>query len=301
MAELSGVFAASVTPFDRQTGAVDHSWIRGHLAFLRAMGCDGVVPLGTNGEGPSLSVAERLAVVDTVVDAADGLAVVPGTGCASLTDTIELTRAALAAGALSVLVIPPFYFKNVSPQGVLIYYQRLCDGALQPGQQLLLYHFPQMSAVPIADSVVGGLASSHPGCVAGIKDSSGDLDSVLHWNVDFPELKVFAGSDYLASDVYAAGVSGTISAAANITPNLIQAVRRAIQDGQDPSEVQGQLDTVRGWLSDFPMRAATKFLVSFYGNLEPTAVRPPMIELTDQQRRELQALAVQLDIKVARS
>lgn len=289
--ELSGVFAASVTPFDAHSGEIDHSWVGRHLTYLRSRGCDGVVPLGTNGEGPSLSVAERKAVIETVVAAAGGLTVVPGTGCASLVDTIELTRFALAVGAVSALVIPPFFFKNVAPAGVLAYYQRLCDAALQPGQQIMLYHFPKLSAVPISDEVVAGLHESHPGCVAGVKDSSGDFESVIHWNQLFPWLRVFAGSDSLASQVYAAGVAGTITAAANVAPHLIQAVRQAVLHGQDPSSAQGQLNTVRSWLERYNMHPATKFLLTIFAGLPPIAVRPPLIELTPDQRAELTTLA----------
>lgn len=288
---LAGVFAASVTPFDPHTGQVDHPWIVRHLAYLRSRGCDGVVPLGTNGEGPSLSVDERKAVIDTVMAHADGLTVVPGTGCASLTDTVELTRYALRAGAASALVIPPFFFKNVSPVGVLAYYRRLCDGALQPGQGIMLYHFPRLSAVPISDEVVAGLQESHPGCVLGVKDSSGDLESILHWNRLFPWLRVFAGSDSLASQAYAGGVAGTITAAANVVPHLVQAVRQAVLAGRDPSPCQQRLNTLRGWLERHNMHPATKFLLTRFAGLPPTAVRPPLTELTEAQRSELAALA----------
>lgn len=294
MRKLRGVFAANVTPFDPVDGAIDHGWMKRHLAYLRARGCDGIVPLGTNGEGPSLSVAERKAVIDTALAAADGLAVVPGAGCASLPDTVELTRHALAAGADAVLVIPPFFFKNVSQAGVLAYYRRLCDAALQPGQQILLYHFPKMSAVPIGDEVVAGLHDSHPGCVAGVKDSSGDFASVRHWNALFPWLQVFAGSDTLASDAYQAGVAGTITAGANVAPDLIQGVRQAVLAGQDPSPFQARLNIVRGWLERSPsMHAATKFLLTVFAGLPLSAVRPPLVDLDAAQRSDLAALAAE--------
>ncbi len=292
MSRLAGVFAANVTPFDPTSLAIDHGWMRRHLAWLRARGCDGIVPLGTNGEGPAMSVAERKAVIDTAIAAAAGLAVVPGTGCASLPDTVDLTRHALAAGADSVLVIPPFFFKNVSEAGVLAYYQRLCDAALQPGQQLLLYHFPKLSAVPIGDAVVVGLAESHPGCVAGIKDSSGDFASIVHWNKLFPELRVFAGSDSLAGQATAAGVAGTITAGGNLIPDLLQGVRQAVLAGQDPAPFQEQINLVRGWLERSPsMHAATKFLLTRFAGLPQTAVRPPLLNLNDAQRAELDTLA----------
>ncbi len=292
MSRLAGVFAANVTPFDPASLAIDHGWMRRHLAYLRARGCDGIVPLGTNGEGPAMSVAERKTVIDSALAAADGLAVVPGTGCASLPDTVELTRYALQAGADSVLVIPPFFFKNVSHAGVLAYYQRLCDAAVQPGQQILLYHFPQLSMVPISDAVMAGLRQSHPGCVAGVKDSSGNFDSIVHWNKLFPDLRVFAGSDSLASRAHAAGVAGTITAGGNLVPDLLQGVRQAVLAGRDPAPIQERLNEVRGWLERSPsMHAATKFLLTRFAGLPQTAVRPPLIDLDDAQRAVLAALA----------
>jgi 4-hydroxy-tetrahydrodipicolinate synthase len=298
MSRLAGVFAANVTPFDPVTLAIDHGWMRRHLAWLRERGCNGIVPLGTNGEGPAMSVAERKGVIDTALDAAGGLAVVPGTGCANLPDTVELTRYALQAGADSVLVIPPFFFKNVSDAGVLAYYQRLCDAALQPGQQLLLYHFPKLSGVPIGDEVVAGLHTSHPGCVAGVKDSSGDFESIIHWNRLFPELRIFAGSDSLASKATAAGVAGTITAGGNLVPDLLQGVRQAVLGGQDPAPTQEQVNVVRGWLERSPsMHAATKFLLTRFAGLPQTAVRPPLVDLNAAQRAEL---AVQADAFLVR-
>ena len=292
MHKLSGVFAANVTPFDPATLAVVPGWMSRHLAFLRAKGCNGIVPMGTNGEGPSMSVDERKAVIDTALEAAQGLVVVPGTGCANLPDTAELTRYAFAAGADGVLVIPPFFFKNVTQAGVLAYYRRLCDAALQPGQPLLLYHFPRMSAVPIGDEVVAGLQESHPGCVAGVKDSSGDLASVLHWNALFPSLRVFAGSDTLASDAFKAGVAGTITAGGNVVPDLLQGIRQAVLNGEDPSGLQAELNKVRGWLEKSPsMHAATKFLLTVFADLPEVSLRPPLVDLTEAQRGELAALA----------
>lgn len=292
MNQLAGVFAANVTPFQSPSLAIDFPWMKRHLAWLRSHGCDGIVPLGTNGEGPSMSVDERKMVIDTALEAADGLVVVPGTGCASLPDTAELTRYALQAGAVSVLIVPPFFFKNVPSTGVLAYYRRLFDLALQPGQQALLYHFPRMSAVPITDDVVTGLAESHPGCVAGIKDSSGDLASILHWNQLDPSLRVFAGSDTLARDAYEGGVAGTITAAGNIVPHLIQAVRQAVLNGDDPAAPQASLNVVRGWLERSPsMHAATKFLLTLFADLPPTALRPPLVELDEAQKAELAATA----------
>ena len=290
MSALAGVFAANVTPFQPSTLAIDFAGLQRHLAYLQARGADGIVPLGTNGEGPALSLYERKAVIDAVMAAAGPLTVIPGTGCANLPETIELTRHALTAGAASVLVLPPFFFKTVTDRGVLAYYQRLCDAALEPGQAILLYHFPRLSGVAITDAVVSGLRTSHPGCLAGIKDSGGDLAHILHWNSRFPELRIFAGSDSLAASAFAGGCAGVITAAANLVPDLLQAVRRAVAAGDETAAAaaQARLSRVRGWLEQAPsMHAATKFLLSLFADLPISAVRPPLVDLDPAEQAVL--------------
>ena len=146
--------------------------------------------------------------------------------------------------------------------------------------------------VAIGDAVVAGLRASHPGCVAGVKDSSGDFESIVHWNRLFPELRVFAGSDSLASRATAAGVAGTITAGGNLVPDLLQGVRQAVLAGQNPTAIQQRLNVVRGWLERSPsMHAATKFLLTRFADLPQTAVRPPLVDLNDAQRVDLAALA----------
>ena len=158
-----------------------------------------------------------------------------------------------------------------------------------------------MSAVSIGDEVVAGLQESHPGCVAGVKDSSGDLASVLHWNTLFPWLRVFAGSDTLASDAFQAGLAGTITAGGNVVPDLLQGIRQAVLRGEDPSSLQAELNRVRSWLEKSPsMHAATKFLLTVFADLPEVSLRPPLVDLTETQRAELAALASEYLSEVVR-
>ena len=131
------LFAASVTPFVSNTGSVDHAWIPRHLRWMEANGVDGVVPCGTTGEGPSLGVAERMAVIDTVLANRGRLKVIPGTGCAALPEAIALSRYAIERGADAALVLPPFYFKGMSDGGLLAFFRAVC-GALPAGGKVLL-------------------------------------------------------------------------------------------------------------------------------------------------------------------
>ena len=140
--DLRGVFAPIVTPFRPTDGEVDLPWIARHVAYLRAHGCTGVIPCGTNGEAASLSVAERIQVAEAALAAAGDMPVIVGTGAAALPDAVALTRHAFAAGAAAVLVMPPFYFKKPSDTGVAAWFQRLFDAAVPPGGRVLAVSHP---------------------------------------------------------------------------------------------------------------------------------------------------------------
>lgn len=289
MSELYGVFAPIVTPFRHIDGEVDILWIKGYLGYLRAHGCGGVVPCGTNGEAPSLSVDERRLVVEATVNAADGMPVIAGTGAAALPDAIALTRHAFRAGADAVLVMPPFYYRRPPDVGVTTWYQRLFDAAVPAGGRALLYHIPQTTGVPISDELIRGLLASHREIVYGIKDSTGDPEQGRHLREMFPGLAYFAGNDHRVVEACQAGGAGSITACANVFPDLVAAAQRAAHGEGDPTLAQTRLSTARSVLDAFPLQPATKAALAEVAGLPPTAVRPPQIELTPTQRAELRS------------
>ena len=289
MSELYGVFAPIVTPFRHTDGEVDIPWIKGYLDYLRAHSCRGVVPCGTNGEAPSLSVDERRLVVEATVNAADGMPVIAGTGAAALPDAIALTRHAFWAGADAVLVMPPFYYRRPPDAGVTTWYQRLFDAAVPAGGRALLYHIPQTTGVPISDELIRGLLASHREIVYGIKDSSGDPEQGRHLREVFPVLAYFAGNDHRVVEACQEGGAGSITACANVFPDLVAAAQRAAHGEGDPTLAQTRLSTARSVLDAFPLQPATKAALAEVVGLPPTAVRPPQIELTHTQRTELRS------------
>ncbi len=285
MRDLAGVFCPTVTPF-RPDGEVDLEWVGRHLAFLRERGCDGVVPAGTTGEGPSLGFEERCRLIDYVVSHADGMAVIPGTGTPSLADTVALTRHALRAGADSVLVLPPFYYRSAPVDGLIDYFRRLCDQALQPGQRIFLYHIPHVSGVPVTHELLDGLMETHAECVGGLKDSSRDPEGLRAYIQRYPSLRIFCGSDDLAAFAYSEGAAGTITVMANLMPDLIQSIRRAA-DTDASESLQKRLSRSRGLLADYPVQAAVKYALHRIAGLPETATRPPNVELSPSQREAL--------------
>jgi len=245
-------------------------------------GCAGVVPCGTNGEAPSLSVEERIRVAEAALAAAGGMGVIVGTGAAALPDAIALTRHAFASGADAVLVMPPFYFKRSSDAGIVAFFRRLFDAAVPSGRRVLLYHIPQLTGAPVTEGILDGLAASHPGVVYGLKDSTGDPGQLHAFRRTHPHLHYFVGNDHLVAEACKAGASGSITACANVFPDLAFAVQEAVRRGDDPAPHQTKLSEARSLLESQPMQAATKALLTIVAGLPPSAVRPPQTGLAPE-------------------
>ncbi len=289
MSDLRGVFAPIVTPFRPEDGEVDYPWIGRHVAYLRQHGCTGIIPCGTNGEAPSLSVAERQQVAAAAMTAAGDMPVIVGTGAAALPDAIALTRHAFALGAAAVLVMPPFYFKKPPEAGIVDWFRRLFDAAVPPGGRVLLYHIPQTTGVPISDGVLDMLLASHSEVVYGIKDSTGDPAQLAHFRAAYPELAYYAGNDHRVGEACAAGGAGSITAVANVFPDLVAAVQRAAWSNGDWRAPQARLSAARTLIESYPLQPATKVALAEVAGLPTTAVRPPQVELTPEQCAGLRA------------
>jgi len=286
---LRGVFAPIVTPFRPADGEIDLPWIAGHVAYLRDYGCTGIIPCGTNGEAASLSVAERIQVTEAAMAVAGEMPVIVGTGAAALPDAITLTRHAFASDADAALVMPPFYFKKPAEAGVVAWFQRLFDAAVPPGGRVVLYHIPQITGVPITDGLLRMLLSSHGEVVYGIKDSTGDPEQGVHLRSTFPKLAYFAGNDHRVAEACAGGGAGSITAGANAFPDLVAAVQQAAWSGGDAMAAQAKLSAARSLIESYPLQPATKAVLTDLAGFPPTAVRPPQVELSPDQRAELHA------------
>ncbi len=287
--DLRGVFAPIVTPFRPSDGEIDYPWIIGHVKYLAEHGCTGIIPCGTNGEAASLSVEERMRVAEAALAAAGAMPVIVGTGAAALPDAIALTRHAFAHGTAAVLVMPPFYFKKPPEAGVAAWFQRLFDAAVPPDGRVLLYHIPQTTGVPISDGLLDLLLASHGELIYGLKDSTGDPAQLAHFRRAYPRLAYFAGSDHRVAEACAAGGAGSITAGANVFPDLAAAVQQAVWTNGDAAAAQGHLSAARSLIESYPLQPATKADLTDVAGLPETAVRPPQTELSPAQRASLRA------------
>jgi 4-hydroxy-tetrahydrodipicolinate synthase len=250
----------------------------------------GLAVFGTNSEGNSLTVAEKLELLDALVDA--GLPagrMMPGTGTCALPDTVELTRRAVAHGCGGVLMLPPFYYKGVSDDGLFASFAEVIERVGDARLRIYLYHIPPVSMMPISLALIDRLLRRYPGTIAGVKDSSGDWNNTRAMLEQFQPrgFDVFAGSETFLLATLRGGGAGCISATANVNPAAIAKLGRDWQTA-DADARQAALDQVRAAFQTFPMIPALKAAVAHF-SADPSwpTVRPPLVTLGAEQRRQL--------------
>jgi 4-hydroxy-tetrahydrodipicolinate synthase len=318
---IRGVLAPVVTPFKPDL-SLDPERLIGHCKWLLSQKC-GLAVFGTNSEANSMSAEERMTLLDALVAAGvDPARMMPGTGCCSISETVELTAHAVKHGCAGVLMLPPFYYKNVSEEGLYRCFSEVVQRVGDPRLRIYLYHIPPVAVVGITPKLVERLLQAYPTAIAGMKDSSGDWNNTKTFLDAFAEtarsartFDVFVGSEsFLLANMRNGGV-GTISATANVNPVTIhelyanynrqncsgvcvkrRANRKALGTSAsttDLTTLQARLNVVRevfarkSWPS---MIAALKQAIAIYGNdPEWARVRPPLVELTTEQARKLAA------------
>lgn len=284
-----GVYAAAITPID-PNGDPDLSGLVAYCQGLLTAGCDGVAPLGTTGEAAALPFSFRMKVPAAL--AAAGIAadrVILGVGSPSVGDAIALGKAALAAGYLNLLVLPPYYTKDPSENGLYDYYARIIDTLGDDRLRLYLYHIPQVTAVAIPLTLVGRLRDGFGAIIAGIKDSSGSFDSAKSYlgPIDFD---VYPSSEAVLSDALAAGCAGVISGSTNICAALAHQVLN-VGVAQRPA-LQAKLTDFRQTIQKFPLIPAVKQIHAWRtGDDGWLRMLPPLHGLSGEQSA---ALAIEM-------
>lgn len=285
---LTGAFAPVVTPF-LPDGSPDVARFIQHCRWLISEGA-GLAPFGTNSEANSMSATERMGLLAQLVEA--GLPpsrMLPGTGACAAPEAAQLSRQALQLGCAGVLMLPPFFYKGISDDGLYGYYADVIARIGDSRLKLYLYHIPALSGVPISHTVIERLLRDFPGTVVGIKDSSGDWDNLSAMMSRFPTLEIFPASESSISKTRPLGARGCISATVNINPGRIS---RLVNEWNSPkgAALQAEVDGVRKIVQALPMIAALKEVLA--QGLSDSAwrrVRPPLQPLSAEQAAQLQA------------
>jgi 4-hydroxy-tetrahydrodipicolinate synthase len=285
-----GVLAPVVTPFDAELHP-DAARLARHCRWL-ASHDTGFAVFGTNSEANSMSVGEKLALLDALAEAGLPAArMMPGTGCCALTDTVELTKRAVAHGCAGVLMLPPFYYKGVTDDGLFASYSEVIQRVGDRRLRIYLYHIPAVSQVPLGLALIERLLAAYPGTIAGIKDSSGDWSNTKAMLERFQPrgFDVFAGSETFLLATLRGGGAGCISATANVNPAAIARLAREWR-GTTADAQQARLDAVRAIFQKHPMIPALKAAIAHHARDPAWAtVRPPFVRLAAAPRDALVA------------
>jgi 4-hydroxy-tetrahydrodipicolinate synthase len=297
--EIGGVFCAATTPVTAE-GRPDFRLFTAHCKALIAEGCDGVALLGTTGEANSFGLRDRMDILEKAI--AGGIApeqLLPGTAQTAISDTIEMTRHAVEAGVRGVVLLPPFYYKGVSAEGIYRAYARVIEGVADNRLKVVLYHIPQVSGVAIPHEVITRLRKDFPGVVVGIKDSSGDIENMKAMVAAFPGFGVLAGADPVLLPLLQAGGAGCITASSN----LVASDLRIVFDnwnvaGQEAIVKQAQERIViwRELTNAYVQLPTVKAMVAKRrGDNGWLRVNPPLVELSDNEREDVWARMTSLE------
>ena len=285
---IRGVLSPVVTPFSKDLSP-DAARFIAQCHWLLSQNC-GLAVFGTNSEANSLSVNERIALLDALLAAdVDPSRMMPGTGCCALTDTVRLTEHAVKAGCAGVLMLPPFYYKDVTEEGLYRNFSEVVERVGDARLRIYLYHIPPVAVVGITPGLVERLLKKYPTAIAGMKDSSGDWSNTKIFLDAFAKsgFDIFPGSESFLLAGLRGGGAGCISATANVNPAAIDKLYREWKNA-DADQQQEALNAVRKATGQYIMIPALKQVIAHFAN-DPDwcTVRPPLTELTAAQTKNV--------------
>ncbi len=282
-----GVLVPVLTPFTA-AGEPDAGRFTAFCRFLLDQGAGGLSIFGTTSEANSMSPAERMALLDHLIAAGiPAEKLMPGTGACAMTDAAMLVRHAVGHGCGGVLMLPPFYYKPVSDDGIFAFVSGVIDKVGSPALRVYLYHIPPVAVVGYSLDLVGRLIKAYPQTVVGLKDSSGDWSNTAALLDRYPGFAVFPGSEVFLLEGLRKGAAGCITATGNINVPGIAKIYANWQ-GPQADALQAEATTVRKTIQAYPMVPALKRVVAhFHDDPDWAAVRPPLIALDRAQSAAL--------------
>lgn len=284
---ISGVYCAAATPITGDD-TPDHAAFATHCKLLLEEGCHGLALLGTTGEANSFSLQERITILDRLINAGiPASTLLPGTSTPNVAETVTLIRHAVDMGVKAVVVLPPYYYKGVSDEGLFRFYSHVITRVSRAELRIILYHIPPISSIPLSNALIARLITAFPGVVVGIKDSSGKLDSMISLAETFPGFSVLAGADPFMLPLLRAGGAGCITSSSNL---IARDLRIVFDNWGDPAKAdmvetaQARIDTWRNLTNAYVQLPTVKAMIAKRrGTLGWRHVRPPLVELSDTE------------------
>ena len=299
---LNGVYTASLTPLTASFEPNIPALVR-HAQWLLESGSDGVALLGSTGEANSLTLEQRLSIIEQTARELPPDRLMLGTGSCALQDSVRLTKASVDAGVFSVLVIPPFYYKPQSDESVLRFYSELISSVDEPRLRIIFYNFPKLSGYNFSVKILQELKQRFGDIAAGIKDSSGEWKNMLGIVQNIPDFMVYTGTETLLLDILKKGGAGCITATANLIAPECQRVYQAWKNNKQKVAEQAQMNLtdLRKTLENYPLVSELKSLFASKTNAEEWEnMLPPFAPILDKQVEELteQIKGLGLDLKL---
>ncbi|KQN74901.1 dihydrodipicolinate synthase family protein [Devosia sp. Leaf64] len=296
---VSGVFCASATPV-LENGAPDHAAFAAHCKALIEEGCDGVALLGTTGEANSFSIAQRQDLLEQVIVAGlDPQRLLPGTSQTNVPDSITLVKHAVEAGVKACVVLPPFYYKGVSDEGLFRFYAELIEGVGSNDLRVILYHIPPIAQIGISLDLTARLREAFPGVIVGVKDSSGKIESMQAFAGAFENFSVLAGADPFMLPLLRSGGAGCITSSSNLIGKHLRVVFDNWFDPAQNDKVDAAQARINAWrdLSNAYVQLPTikAMLAKRRNHAGWTRVRPPLVDLTPAELDTVWAKMAELE------
>lgn len=286
---FAGVLVPVLTPFTAK-GEPDAGRFIGFCRFLLDQGADGLAIFGTTSEANSMAGAERMELLDRLVAAGIPPAkLMPGAGACSVTEAASLIRHAVGHGVGGVLMLPPFYYKGMSDDGLYAFFAEIIERVGSAALRMYLYHIPPQTVLGLSLDLVGRLIEAYPETIVGLKDSSGDWNNTAALIERFPGFAVFPGSEVFLLDGLRKGGVGCITATGNVN---VPGIRKVYENWRAPQAdaLQAEITLARKTIQAYPMVPALKAIVAhFHNDPEWAAVRPPMTPLSEAQSKALLA------------
>ena len=302
MHKINGIYSAALTPINDDLSINKNLYLE-HCQYLMKQGHDGLAIFGTTGEANSFSIKEKCDTIDFLLsNNLDSNLLIPGTGSSSVEDAIQLTKFAEKNKSRAVLLLPPFYYKNVSDEGIINYFRKIIETVGSSDFHYLLYNIPQTTSVVLNFNIIETLLKLYPNNIVGIKDSSGNIDSMLKTVKYFQDLALFCGHDSLVLKVCKRGGAGAITAGTNIAGRLLSFIINNInkeKEIEDFNSYQALLEKIRETITLEETISVMKAYFSIINkNADWNKVMPPLKSLDNPSNNKTIIRLIELTNKM---
>ena len=302
MHKINGIYSAALTPINDDLSINKNLYLE-HCQYLMKQGHDGLAIFGTTGEANSFSIKEKCDTIDFLLsNNLDSNLLIPGTGSSSVEDAIQLTKFAEKNKSRAVLLLPPFYYKNVSDEGIINYFRKIIETVGSSDFHYLLYNIPQTTSVVLNFNIIETLLKLYPNNIVGIKDSSGNIDSMLKTVKYFQDLALFCGHDSLVLKVCKRGGAGAITAGTNIAGRLLSFIINNInkeKEIEDFNSYQALLEQIRETITlEEPISVMKAYFSIINKNPDWNKVMPPLKSLDNPSNNKTIIRLIELTNKM---